>query len=494
MTERSLRRLRLIAAISAVALSTRLARCAAPFPDGLRPGPFRVGYASEVLSDPSRTGFSGTPGRPVHLQMWYPAIESGIEPVTRRRYIEDEARLEDARRPGPAEVERAADRWIAQHGAAGASRRDFDALFAQRTPAVPAAPFASGPFPLVLYFHTGALEKSIQCEFLASRGFVVVSASVAGTFEPELEVAASGAETEARDLEVAESWAFRTAPLIPNSVGVVGMSFGGISELVFAARHPETRAIVSLDGGGGSASGAATIEASPFFDVVRVRAPILHEFSPEGADLEFLESLRYSDRTFAKFPGLHHRDFSGSGILTDFARSSPAAERARAGVNRLMAEFLRSHLLAGKPTDGEPAAPAEPGEEIRRLARVPEPPLTFEELRAIVRSRGVGVVAEEAERRKAQDPRPLSEETFRKLGSWLFDEGRAWDARRLFELQAAMYPQSARARFFSAIACRATGDADGARDKFREALALLPTDPGMDGPTRRRIEKTARTP
>jgi len=488
-----------IAAVAAICAALAAGRPLPASPalwSGLEPGSFSVGYRARTEIDSSRTAFDEkTLGRAVGIQMWYPSAAGTAPTMPFDRYVLDEHGLPG--REATPDERRAA---IAAFAAAlspdlrGADR--IERLLSISTAARRDAPFAAGTFPLLLYFHTGAASKSAQCEYLASHGFVVVSTAVAGTFERDLDVGLTGAETQARDLELAAGWAAEHAPVDHRPVGVVGMSFGGISELIYAARHPEVRAIVSLDGGAGSLPGAALVQESPYFEAARLRAPMLVLYSPEGADLRFLESLRYSERTFARFPSLHHGDFSGSGFFRAAALpgSDDPAAAARQSMNGLMLRFLSSRL-AGDREDAErlddPAAAKSPAGDLTRRPALPAPP-TFEEWKAMLRTGGFASVRQACDRLRERDPAPVSPETFRKLGSWLFEEGRNEDGRDLFRLQVSMYPKSARARFFLAVACQRLGDRRAAREHFTAALDLLPADFEVDPPTRLRLETAAR--
>jgi dienelactone hydrolase len=489
-----------LATVFSLILVLSRASSAAPLLWGdLEPGPHAVGYQSRVEADLSRTAFDRpTAGRAVTIEIWYPTVSAKSDPMRFDRYVLDEAGIGD--RSGSAEETKSA---IASFTAGLDSRlrekSGVDRLLASSTAAHRNAPYLRGTFPLVLYFHTSASSKSAQCEYLASYGLIVVSTAVAGTFERDLDVGLSGAESQARDLEFAAAWAARSAPIDRAAVGVVGMSFGGISELLFAERHPEVRAIVSLDGGAGSPSGAALVQQSPYFELARLQAPLLHLYQPEGADLAFLETLRYSERTFARFPSLHHGDFSGSGFFP--AVASPgfddSARRPKGEVNRLMCRFLLAHLAgdrasaaslesaAGKPGSTQPAF------TITRRPGLPAPP-TFEELKAMIRQDGFAAVGRAFERLKDRDRTPFSQDTFRKLGSWLFEQRRNEDARSLFELQLSMYPNSARSHFLLALACERLDDKRGTRDHFARVLELLPNDVDLDPPTRRRLETTSK--
>jgi len=453
---------------------------------GLEAGAHVVGYRSRVEIDPLRSSLDGkTAGRAVIVQAWYPAGPVENAPMRFRRYVLDEY--------GTADADAAIAEFAEDLHDRGAGKDQVEGLLASPTRAHRDAPLAVGRFPLVLYFHTGAPSKSIQCEYLASHGFIVVSTAVRGTFEKDLDVALSGAETQARDLEFAAAWAARFWHLDGNAIGVVGMSFGGISELVFAERHPEVKALVSLDGGAGSLSGAALVQESPYFETARLRAPMLLLYQPGGADLTFLESLRYSERTFARFPALHHQDFSGSGF---FPRAPSAADDSSEGpredVNRLMCRFLLAHLAGDRASmRALDEAETSPSYTLTRRAALPAPP-SFEELKAMIRAGSIASVQGVFDRLKDRDPAPFSQETFRKLGSWLFDQGRNEDARSLFSMQLSMYPASSRSHFMLGIACQRLDDKRGARAHFEKVLELLPTDFDLDIPTRKRYEATAK--
>jgi dienelactone hydrolase len=318
---------------------------------------------------------------------------------------------------------------------------------------------------------------------------------VAGTYERTLDVGISGAETQARDLEVARSEAERALSWRPEREAILGMSFGGLSELCYAVRHAELAAIVSLDGGAGGPPGAATIRQSPWFDPGRITAALLHLYQPEGADVAFFEALRYAPRGLVRFAGLRHVDFSGAGGFE--AVLAPAADRAagrrareRAEVWRVCRRFLEN-ALAGRasPFAGLALDPA--AGEVKLLEPLPAPP-QLEELRALARTRGFPAIEEVYRRFAPRDPAPLSEETCRRLGGWLLDNGKGTDARDLFALQVAMYPGSARARYLLGTAEARLGDRDAARRTLSRALELLATDASLDLASRQRIECAAR--
>ncbi len=392
--------------------------------------------------------------------------------------------------------EKRREEFFSDAGKRGADRGELDRLLALRSAARREAGRLKKPFPVLLWAHTDTLAKAIPCEYFASHGYVVVSTSVVGTFERDLDVGLSGAETSARDLEFALGEVAARGLAAPSRTAILGMSFGGISEICYGLRHPELRAIVSLDGGAGSASGAATVQQSAFFDPGRLTAPLLHLYQPEGADTGFFDTLRYCRRTLVRFSGLRHADFSGSGLLEEAAPryfGPPTVDRKppRTAVWKTVLDFLQASFSDSRAaSSAAPEAPAAMG-ETRVIEPLP-PPLRLEELRALVARGGIPALEESYRRKLERDPTPISEDTCRKLGSWLLETRSREEALRVFEIQLAMYPRSARAHYSLAMTELGLGDKASANAHLTRALALLPEDPTVDAPTRRRIERAAR--
>ncbi|MDQ2870590.1 MAG: hypothetical protein M3S32_07605 [Acidobacteriota bacterium] len=490
----------LVAALVALLAFHRgaLAAASPPFKGGLAFGRHEVGFETIVAEDRSRA-FPAATGltrpRPVVIAVWYPATKG----TGRMMQLGDYLLAEGTALSSAGLLDSSAKRreeFFAEAGRRGADRGELDRLLALRSVARRGAGRLKRSFPVLLWAHTDTLAKAIPCEYLASHGYVVVSTSVVGTFERDLDVGLSGAETSARDLEFALAEVAARGLAIPSRTAILGMSFGGLSEICHALRHPELRAIVSLDGGGGSASGAATVQQSAFFDPARLTAPLLHLYQPEGADTAFFDALRYCRRTLVRFSGLRHADFSGSGLLEERAPryfGPPTADRGapRTAVWKTVLDFLQASFSDSRAAStAVPEIPAAMG-ETRVIEPLP-PPLRLEELRALVARGGIPALEEAYRKRQERDATPVSEDTCRKLGSWLLETRSREEAHRVFEMQLAMYPRSARAHYSLGAAELGLGDKTSATLHLIRALELLPEDSTVDAPTRRRIEKAAR--
>ena len=99
-------------------------------------------------------------------------------------------------------------------------------------------------------------DQAALAESLASHGYVVATTPspvrLGAKMESEADVPAM-AEEQARDLEVALAVLTPRAVADASRTAVIGYSFGARPALLLAGRHPAWRALVSLDGGIGSA-------------------------------------------------------------------------------------------------------------------------------------------------------------------------------------------------------------------------------------------------
>jgi hypothetical protein len=155
----------------------------------LVPGPYRVGFRAIFRFDTSRTWrrtrdyvgkFSPDPdGRPVQLNVWYPATsEPGGQQITVGTYI-DQAAPQVAFAPlNSIMKQRSQENWESSVPPA-----QLPALRATPMNAWDRAQAAPGRFPAVLYF--GGLNADVNsnvvlAEFLASHGYIVASVSLIG--------------------------------------------------------------------------------------------------------------------------------------------------------------------------------------------------------------------------------------------------------------------------------------------------------------------------
>jgi dienelactone hydrolase len=296
---------------------------------GLIPGPYRVGYRR-----------LDTAGGVVHA--WYPTSARGSR-LRFRDYLGDDAhRLES---------------FLAQ---AGVDPATTGSLFASLLYAVRSPRPLERAFPLVLIAQGNGQDVADQvvlCEYLASRGFVVAttpSPMLHTPLEREDQVGAL-ADTQASELAAAISAVSIVLRVDSQHLGVVGHSFGARAALLLAMRDPRIRAIVSLDGGIGTATAVEPFRRAPSFRSAAPLPPLLHFYEELDAfmtpDFALLRSLHTAELILEPTEGMHHAHFTTYGfaaaVFPDLAavtHATSATARGAVAVEERTATFLRRCL------------------------------------------------------------------------------------------------------------------------------------------------------
>jgi hypothetical protein len=222
----------------------------------LEPGPYSVGFHSSIALDGSRK-YDGRRGRPILLDVWYPAVHSAETGLAYAQYLripKDGAhpwfqeRLESYIRDVVRDdlFHTKAEASLDTEGRAGLARL----LTARTTAHLDAAPVA-GRFPVVLY-HSGAggsfEDNSVLFEYLASNGYVVVSSAFQSPFPELIGNNIGGIERSGPDLDFiaaqVRGWPYADAA----KLAAMGHSAGAQNMMLWiGSRNCPARALVSLD-------------------------------------------------------------------------------------------------------------------------------------------------------------------------------------------------------------------------------------------------------
>jgi dienelactone hydrolase len=297
-----------------------------PIWNGLQAGPYPVG-----ISAVERGSMKGT--------LWYPAEGEGKgltigALVTSAAAFADEAGVDGL----PADV-------ISRY----ASRQLLARADALRAP---------GKFPLVVIAQGNqqrSLHQAVLAEFLSSHGFVVVTTTSTTVGAPmrTADDVGPAAQREAEQLQALVSLG-RALPEVDGSrVLVVAHSFGARAALLLAMHDPTIGALVSLDGGIGTAQSMESYRRASWFAKDRATLPILHfyETADEFMAPEFtlLRGLPSTSLTLRKAEGLHHVHFTTLGlaavldpVLAKAVQLESSAARALVGVFQELLSFLQT--------------------------------------------------------------------------------------------------------------------------------------------------------
>jgi len=326
-------------------------------PARLEPGRWAVGFTHVARADTSRPLPSGRP-RPLDIGVWYPARTSGGPRLTYRRYFLLTPAPQDSL-PAAESARRELDGFSDVLVAHGAPRASVSAWLDAAMLATGDAPPAGGRFPLVLVAQGNGQtlhDQAPLAEYLASYGYVVASVPspmrIAGPLTGEREMGAR-AEEQAADLAFVLARMAGRPDVADGRLGVVGHSFGARAALLLAMREPRIAALVSLDGGIGTATGRESLASQPSYAPSAMRGSILHLYERldpfMAPDFALLRSLSSADRWLVEVPAMHHHHFASLGAVSvtePGLRPALGASDRTASAYCAMAAAVRDFLAA----------------------------------------------------------------------------------------------------------------------------------------------------
>jgi pimeloyl-ACP methyl ester carboxylesterase len=179
---------------------------------------------------------AGDNARPLQTLIWYPSLRSTGKPMTVAAYTElaDTEIHFDA--PHPKQ-----NRWRSLLMASSEIR-----LWAVRD-----VKPAQGHYPVLIYAPSDSSvswENADLCEYLASRGYVILASPSMGISTRDMTDDLDGINAQARDISFLITYAKTLPDTDLSQVAVMSWSWGGASSLFAAARDPRIDALVSMDG------------------------------------------------------------------------------------------------------------------------------------------------------------------------------------------------------------------------------------------------------
>lgn len=187
-------------------------------------------------------------GRPIQTVIWYPT-EKGGQGITYDSYLQLVGWETDFDR-SPREQTQTVDAWLRM---VTDGKREAQVESERRKPmwAVRDAVPKAGKFPVVIYapsVNNTAFENADIAEFLASHGYIVVAGPTVGETSRWIKRDLKHAELQAADIRFLIDYA-RTLPQADMTrVAVAGFSWGGLSNVLAAAKDERIKALVCIDG------------------------------------------------------------------------------------------------------------------------------------------------------------------------------------------------------------------------------------------------------
>jgi len=291
---------------------------------------------------PERVGFTRLERETLEVAVWYPA-GSGGAPLT----------FGDYAGAGKEEL----SKFLV---GTGISTETVERFLGSRVLATADPKLPKKRFPLVLVAQgngESVPDQAILAEYLASHGYVVATTPSPAVRRAMKDASEIGefAELQASDLMSALRVVREAMPIDTDRVAIVGHSFGARSALLLAMQEPHVKAIVSLDGGIGTATGIDSLRGAPSFDARKELPAILHLFERVDAfmkpDFAFLESLHAKRLVRTELAGMHHVHFTSYGFAAasfpEIAKVTHAGPEIATGVKSMAGgtlDFLNREL------------------------------------------------------------------------------------------------------------------------------------------------------
>lgn len=464
-------------------------------------GPFEVGFKVFNEYDYGRTfgslfDYSGNPlrdnnARPVQVWVWYPAEAGANLPRLKLRdFVVMATREVDFAANPEGDIEVFLRKFRVEQ-----PREPFDEV----TLAQQNAPIRSGAFPVVLYapsLGASPVENVVLCEHLASHGYIVASSPSMGEYVRQMIGDEIDLYSQVQDLEFLFSY-IRSFPGVDmDRVGVVGFSWGGLSNVVFAMHNAKVKAVVSLDGSIGFEMFGKRPRDFILYHPDTFRAPLMLLTQsawryPEIRDFSLIEHLPYSDLTIGWVHDLKHAEFSSTlPLLYGYETDDPNAptkdvRRILAGYH-VVCQYTKTFLDAWLKESAEAQgflrrSPAENGipEDVLTMTRRPArvaPPLPDQFLE-IIRTDGVARAVRIFKETRALNPSYM---LFRpgqliQLSGEYETKGAVSDATELLEMACIAYPENYNACSRLATIYAAHGQVDQAVKTYERFVKLNPT-------------------
>jgi dienelactone hydrolase len=474
------------------------------------PGPYAVGVQVKAQYDYSRVYrpvvdlVTGQPetherARPIQSITWYPAKSKG-RPLTWRDYMATKA-TEDTPWLSAAEAQRATDLDLAEN-TAGLAPAVAKQVLAQPMWASRDAEAADGKFPVVIYAasHSAPATENVDlCEYLASHGYIVIASRSMGARSKSMTVDLEGLEAQAGDIAFLIGQASKIPQADMSRIAVAGFSWGGLANVLAAAKDDRIRALVSLDGsvrrytqyvdGGKDAARYATPArlAVPMLFIGSKLQPVEY-LAQNKIDVSYslLNNMTYADMTVVNMRPMVHSDFASithhyanDKQFDEYSREEVAA--AYAWTARYVGRFLDAYLKNDKQAmvflDNKPSANKAPAHmmSVERRKGAGTPP-TVEAFVRTLQTGGYDQAQALYDKMHAAHPEFSVDASWCNLyGYQLLRAGRAKESVPIFRLGVKMEPQWGGIADSLAEAYEAVGERQLAIDEYRRALSLDPS-------------------
>jgi len=486
-------------------VSASTSQAASHFVFPLPPGPFAVGFKAVHQYDHARayraeidavTGkrYDVEPARPMQTLVWYPSSAPG-KSLVYGDYLRMTGSEDDFNRT-EVEASAFADRVVRTGYFSVSGLEQGEAALRGPMRAQSDAGPAQGSYPVVIYapsISAPAGENADLCEYLASYGYIVIASPSVGTRSREMASDLEGAETQAADIAFLIRYAHSLPHADPKRIALAGYSWGGLANVLAAAKDRRIKALIDLDGS--VRAYPELVAAAKYVSPANLHMPMLfvggspasiEQLAQRGKPVSgFLNDVKYTDLYKLTMYPMQHFAFSSTYLR--FAPDTMFDQYPRADVNRAygwVAEYVRHFLDAYLKEDGAakiwlastPASHGMPAYAVTLDVRPAAPmPPSRTELAAELSRRGFEHAHAAYQILRARDKTFMLPEP--ELNAWgysLLLAGQQRQAVEIFRLVTLVYPDSANAFDSLAESYEQVGNKTAAIKHYRRSLELNP--------------------
>jgi dienelactone hydrolase len=438
---------------------------------------------------------SGTRVRPIQTLIWYPAERGTGLAMNAGDYLRMAATADDFSHTA-AERARLEAGYVNSRGSVLTPQRaqaEIAAVMMARRDAMASA----GKFPVVIYapsYRAPAFENADLCEYLASQGYVVIASPSTGQGPDGMKDDLEGVEAQVGDIQFLIGYAHSLPQADTDHLAVMGYSWGGLANVMAAAKDSRIGALVSLDGS--VRSYPDVIEQSRFLTPDRITAPLLYvaatprqiEDLPAdmNQDRSFLNRMKYGDLYRVTLAPYVHPNFSvmlGQRFLPESGYGNYDKDElsvANGWLETYVRHFLDAYLKgdgAGRAFLDLPAARTGAPAHLLTVYQAKgqgDPPTRTAFAAALAREGFEHALASYEAFRKGTPGFTLSDDELNAWGYKLLRDGNTYQSVAIFRLNTELHAESSNAFDSLGEAYAKDGNRASAIEAYRKSLALNP--------------------
>ncbi len=297
----------------------------------LEGGKHKVGFRTIETYDSTRTykPDEGLRYRPLLIHLWYPTSSSNKDYMKYKSYIMLETQRETFSNNNFEDYCNQMMQGYIDYGKKLMGNLDvnINEVLSSPTASIRNAEPTMGKFPLIIYapsFGKSSIQNNIECEYLASHGYIVASVASAGENSQAMTTDEIGVMAQVLDIEFLINFLKVTDNIDPTKIGTFGYSWGGLSNIIHQMRNDYVKAVASWDGSI-EYHGYEIAKNMKDFNTDKLKVPYIF-FSSKDQDytkFPFYRSVSNNQKYLYRFKKLEHAEFTS--YWTNFSNAKANA-------------------------------------------------------------------------------------------------------------------------------------------------------------------------